>query len=176
MKETIAKSTPRSFSALFLLASVPAFYFINELIERDYNDPEFTNSSNRFYKYFFLYNLVFYGSSLCLNKFNYHCPSSLFTLPKTRMTSIMYPLVLSFIGLMLPETDSKHMVWPAIITQISTLVVEGTMANKGMLPFWFYSHRHYIGLFYFVMFVINYNAMSRLAKRRKSHAHEFVDI
>lgn len=29
MKETISKTTPRSFSALFLLASVPAFYFIN---------------------------------------------------------------------------------------------------------------------------------------------------
>lgn len=45
-----------------------------------------------------------------------------------------------------------------------------------MLPFWFYSHRHYIGLFYFVMFIINYNAMSRLSKRRKSHAHEFVEM
>ena len=66
------------------------------------------------------------------------------------------------IGLMLPETDNKHLVWPAIITQISTMVAEGVMANKGMLPFWFYSHRHYIGLFYFIMFVINYNAMSRL--------------
>jgi hypothetical protein len=29
MKETIAKTTPRSFSALFLLAAVPAFYFVN---------------------------------------------------------------------------------------------------------------------------------------------------
>ena len=29
MKETIAKTTPRSFSLLFLIASVPAFYFIN---------------------------------------------------------------------------------------------------------------------------------------------------
>lgn len=39
MKETISKTTPRSFSALFLLASVPAFYFINELFEREYSDP-----------------------------------------------------------------------------------------------------------------------------------------
>jgi len=66
------------------------------------------------------------------------------------------------IGLMLPETDNKHLVWPAILTQISTMVAEGVMTNKGMVPFWFYSHRHYIGLFYLIMFVINYNAMSRL--------------
>jgi hypothetical protein len=50
------------------------------------------------------------------------------------------------------------------------------MANKGMLPFWFYSHRHYIGLFYFIMFIINYNALSKLGKRRVSHAHEFVEV
>jgi hypothetical protein len=100
----------------------------------------------------------------------------LHTLPKTPVTSAFLPLLLSFVGLLLPETDSKHLVWPAVVTQLGTMVVEGTMVNKGMLPFWFYSHRHYIGLFYFVMFIINYNAMSRLAKRRKSHAHEFVEM
>lgn len=29
MKETLNKTSPRSFSLLFILASVPAFYFIN---------------------------------------------------------------------------------------------------------------------------------------------------
>ncbi len=32
MKETLSKTTPRSFSLLFILASVPAFYFINEML------------------------------------------------------------------------------------------------------------------------------------------------
>lgn len=123
MKETIGKSTPRSFSALFLMASIPAFYFINELIEKEYSDPEYAPNSNRFWKYYFLYNLIFYGCALCLNRFNFHSPSSQFTLPKTRMTTTLYPLLFSFLGLMLPATDSKHMVWPAIITQISTMVV-----------------------------------------------------
>ena len=176
MKETIAKTTPRSFSALFLLVSVPAFYFINELIDKDYQDEEFTNNSNRFYKYYYLYNLTFFGCSLFLTKFNFHSPSSMYTLPKTRVTSAFLPLVLSFIGLMLPETDSKHLAWPAVITQVVTMFIEGTMANKGLLPFWFYSHRHYIGLFYFIMFFINYNAMSKLATRRTTHSHEFIEI
>ena len=171
MKETIAKTTPRSFSLLFLLASVPAFYFINEMMENDYNHPEFVNNSNRFYKYYYLYNLTFYACSLALTKFNFHSPSSKYTLPKTPTGSAFLPLVLSMVGLMLPESDSKHMVWPAMLTQMSTLFVEGTMANKGMIPFWFYSHRHYIGLFLIIMFVINYAVMNRLAKRRKSHSH-----
>jgi hypothetical protein len=146
------------------------------LIDTDYNDPEFTNSSNRFYKYYYLYNLTFFGCSLCLSKFNFHSPSSLYTLPKTAVKSAVIPLVLSFIGLMLPETDNKHRVWPAVVTQITTMFVEGTMANKGMLPFWFYSHRHYIGLFYFVMFLITYKAMSRLDTRRSTHPHQFIKI
>lgn len=29
MKNTLMKTTPRAFSVLFILASVPAFYFIN---------------------------------------------------------------------------------------------------------------------------------------------------
>ena len=33
MKEGIAKTTPRAFSLLFLGAALPAFFFINELIE-----------------------------------------------------------------------------------------------------------------------------------------------
>ena len=72
---------------------------------------------------------------------------------------------------MLPATDNKHYVWPAVITQLSTMLIEGTMVNKGFMPFWFYSHRHFIGLFYFVMFFINYKAMSRRAMRRKTHPH-----
>ncbi len=176
MKETIAKTTPRSFSMLFLLASVPAFYFINELFEREYSDPQYTNNSNRFYKYYYLYNMAFFGCGLCLAKFNFHTPTSLHTMVKTPLTSAFVPLMLTFIGMMLPETDSKHQIWPALITQLGTMTVEGNMANRGMLTFWFYSHRHYVGLFFFVMFVINYNAMSRQAKRRKSHPHEFVDL
>lgn len=39
MKETISKTTPRAFSILFILASAPAFYFINEMFDREYNDP-----------------------------------------------------------------------------------------------------------------------------------------
>ena len=120
--------------------------------------------------------MAFFGCSLFLSKFNYHSPSSMFTLPKKNLKIAIIPLILSFIGLMLPMTDSKHLIWPAIVTQIGTMAVEGSMANRGMLPFWFYSYRHFIGLFYFILFTINFMAMHRLSKRRKSHPHEFIDI
>jgi len=132
------------------------------MMERDYSDVEFVNSSNRFYRYYYLYNLTFFACGICLSRFNFHSPSSKFTIPKTNVSSAFLPLVLSFIGLMLPETDNKHLVWPALATQLGTLIVEGVMVNKGVLPFWFYSFRHYIGLCYFVMFVINFTAMNRL--------------
>lgn len=144
---------------------------MNEMIERDYCDPEFVNSSNRFYKYYFLYNLTFFGCGIALSRFNFHNPSSKYTIPKTKVKSAIIPFLFSLIGMMIPETDDKHLVWPAIVTQISTMTVEGIMVNKGILPFWYYSYRHYIGLFYFVMFIINFTAMKRLENRRKSHAH-----
>lgn len=34
MKETLLKTTPRAFSILFILVSIPGFYFINEMINR----------------------------------------------------------------------------------------------------------------------------------------------
>lgn len=34
MKETLHKSTPRSFAILFLLSLIPTFYFVNELMEK----------------------------------------------------------------------------------------------------------------------------------------------
>ena len=102
MKETIAKTTPRSFSLLFLFATVPAFYFINELMEREYSDAEFAKSSTRFYKYYYLYNMVFFSCGMFLTKFNFHSPSSQYTLPKTPVKSAIIPLLLCFMGLMLP--------------------------------------------------------------------------
>ena len=90
-----------------------------------------------------------------------HCSPTLF-----QGSSALFPLVFSFIGLMIPETDSKHMIWPALFTQITTTTVESIMANKGLLPFWFYSYRHYIGLAYIVIFITNFVAMRRLHKRR----------
>lgn len=155
---------------------MPAFYFINEMIEREYNDPEFVNNANRFYKYYYLYNLTFFGCGIALSRFNFHNPASQFTIPKTRVISAIVPFLFSFVGLMLPETDSPHQMWAATVTQISTMVVEGVMVNKGILPFWYYSYRHYIGLFLFVMFIINFTALKRLEHRRSSHSHEFVEM
>jgi hypothetical protein len=171
MKETLMKTTPRAFSVLFILASVPAFYFINEMLERDYNDPEFVSSSNRFYKYYYLYNLTFFACGIALSRFNFHNPSSKYTIPKTKVKSALLPFLLSFAGLMIPETDNKHLVWPAVATQLGSLVVEGVMVNKGILPFWFYSYRHYIGICYFIMFIINFTAVKRLEDRRLTHPH-----
>jgi hypothetical protein len=176
MKETLMKTTPRAFSVLFMLASVPAFYFINEMLEREYSDPEFVNSSNRFYKYYYLYNLTFFACGIALSRFNFHNPSSKFTIPKTKVKSAVIPFLLSVGGLIIPETDNKHLVWPAVLTQFSSLVVEGVMVNKGILPFWFYSYRHYIGLCYFIMFIINFTAIKRLEQRRTTHPHEFVEM
>lgn len=118
--------------------------------------------------------MTFFACGIALSRFNFHNPSSKFTIPKTKVKSAIIPFFLSFIGLMIPETDDKNLVWPAVVTQFSTLIVEGVMVNKGILPFWFYSYRHYIGIYYFIMFIINFTAIKRLEKRRTTHSHEFV--
>jgi len=123
MKETLLKTTPRAFSILFILASVPAFYFINEMMEREYADAEFVNSSNRFYKYYYIYNLTFFGCAIALSRFNFHSPSSKYTIPKTKVKSAIFPFLFSFIGLMIPETDNKHLMWPALGTLAATMVI-----------------------------------------------------
>ena len=176
MKDTLSKTTPRAFSLLFILAAIPGLYFIDRMIECAYNDPLFVANHNRFYKYYYLYNIAFFACGLALTRFNFHSPSAQYTLVNKKMISALFPLVFSFIGLMIPETDSKHMIWPALFTQITTTTVESIMANKGLLPFWFYSYRHYIGLAYIVMFITNFVAMRRLHKRRQTHSAEFVDI
>lgn len=118
---------------------------------------------------------MFYSCGLALTQLNFHSPSSKFTMPKTRLRSRYLPMVLSFLGLMIPHTDSKHLLWPAAVTLVTTLVVESIMGAQGTLPFWFYSFRHYIAFFYLVTFFMCFMAMHRLKKRRANSPHEFVD-
>lgn len=67
--------------------------------------------------------MTFFACGMALSRFNFHNPSSKYTIRKTNVTSAVLPFLLSFIGLMIPETDNKHLVWPALVTQIGTLVV-----------------------------------------------------
>ncbi len=75
---------------------------------------------------------------------------------------------------MLPPSDSKHIVWPAFLTDVFTMTFEVQITNQGILPFWFYSYRHFIRFFDCMIFVVVYQSLKKYKKRRETHPHEFV--
>ncbi len=42
------------------------------------------------------------------------------------------------------------------------------------MPFWFYSYRHFIRFFDWMIFVVVYQSLKKYKKRRETHPHEFV--
>ncbi len=122
-------------------------------------------------KYFYLKNFIFYGASMMLYKMNFRNPSSKFTLERLPVKLTLVPLILGFIGIMLPPCDSKHIVWPALLTDVFTMAFEVQLTNQGILPFWFYSYRHYIRFFDLIILVIVYQSLKKYKKRRETHSH-----
>jgi hypothetical protein len=74
------KTTPKAFAILFILSTIPSFYFIYQMLENDYNSEEYIQSSQNSMKYFYMKNFVFYGVSMVLFKMNFRNPSSKYTL------------------------------------------------------------------------------------------------
>jgi hypothetical protein len=115
------KTTPKAFALLFILSTVPSFYFIYQMMENDYNTEEYIQSTHNSVKYFYLKNFLFYGTSMILYKMKFRNPSSKFTLERVPVKFPYVALVLGFLGIMLPPSDSKHIVWPVLLTDIFTM-------------------------------------------------------
>ncbi len=174
MKQTMDKTTPRVFALILIGSALPTIYYINQLIERPFNDPEYTDSANRAIKYYYFRNLVMYSCVLALYQSRYFNPSSKFTVPRMPVKMIMAPLLLSLIGMALPPSDSKHMVWGVLVTDILTMVKEVEITNQAIIPFWLYSFKHYIRFFDWLTLIILFFALKRHQSRRLSHPHEFA--
>jgi len=71
----------------------------------------------------------------------------------------------------LPPTDTKHIVWPAITTDLFTTVIELQITTCGATPFWFYSFRHFIRFLDYATFAIIYFSLKRYKNRRETHPH-----
>ena len=168
------KTTPKAFAILFILSTIPSFYFIHQMFEHDYNTEEYIQNSHNSIKYFYLKNFIFYGASMILFKMNFRNPSSKYTLERLPPKFQYVPLILGFLGIMLPPSDSKHVVWPAFFTDIFTMAFEVQITNQGIIPFWFYSYRHFIRFFDMMIFVIVYQSLKKYRNRRETHPHEFV--
>lgn len=160
------KTTPKAFAILFILSTIPSFYFIHQMFQNDYNSEEYIQSSHNSVKYFYLKNFIFYGTSMILYKMNFRNPSSKFTLERLPVKLPYVALILGFLGIMLPPSDSKHIIWPALLTDIFTMAFQVQLTNQGILPFWFYSYRHYIRFFDLIIFVIVYQSLKKYKKRR----------
>ena len=74
------KTTPKAFAILFILSTIPSFYFIHQMFENDYGSDEYIQNSQNSMKYFYLKNFIFYGASMVLFKMNFRNPSSKYTL------------------------------------------------------------------------------------------------
>jgi hypothetical protein len=51
---------------------------------------------------------------------NFRNPSSKFTLERRPVKYLLAPIILGFVGIMLPPADSKHIIWPAFVTDLFT--------------------------------------------------------
>lgn len=58
---------------------------------------------------------------MILYKMNFRNPSSKFTLERLPVKLPYVALILGFLGIMLPPSDSKHIIWPALLTDIFTM-------------------------------------------------------
>ncbi len=166
MKDTMDKTTPKAFAFLFILSTIPSFYFVQQMFQHDYNTEEYMQNTHSSVKYFYLKNFIFYGTSMILYKMNFRNPSSKFTLERVSVKLQYIPLILGFLGIMFPPSDSKHIIWPAFMTDIFTMAFEVQLTNQGILPFWFYSYRHYIRFFDLIIMVIVYQSLKKYKNRR----------
>jgi hypothetical protein len=99
--------------------------------------------------------------SAVLSGMKFIVPASKFLVPMANPTQFMMPLVFTVLGLCFPrDYPSKYMVAPALGADISTLLIEGSLTNQGVLPFWFLNAKHFINFFDVLTFAIIYRALS----------------
>lgn len=115
MKDTLTNSSPRSFGLLFILSSLPSFYFVKKLLETEYEDEEFFSWVNRTLKYLHLKNAMFIAATAALSASKFINPASKFTLPKANATRLLLPIAFTIVGLLLPNhIHSRFVVMPAV--------------------------------------------------------------
>ncbi len=49
-----------------MLATVPTFYYINQLLSEDYNNPKFVDNSNNLLKYYYIKNAILFSAAFAL--------------------------------------------------------------------------------------------------------------
>lgn len=161
MKNTLANSSPRSFGLLFILSSVPSFYFIKKLLEAEYDDPMFYTWIDRNVKYFHVKNTLFISTTALLSASKFINPASKFVLPKANPSKLVLPLLFTLVGLLLPShIHSRWIIAPAVGAEASILPVEAMLTNEGVLPFWYFNSRYYLHFFDLLTLVVCYRAAS----------------
>lgn len=118
-------------------------------------------------------NVISFASSLSLAHLGFNAPTTknAAMIFRVRRYYLTIPIILCCLGFMLPETDSKYMVITPCLTQLSVSFFEIVIMDQSRIPFWLYSFRHYVNLFYLTGLLICYFGVSNRAKRRLSHPH-----
>ena len=83
---------------------------------------------------------------------NFRNPTKKYAYESKNIKFKYWPLVLGFVGMLLPPTDTKHIIWPALVTDVFTMIPELLITNCAATPFWFYSFRHFIRFFDYLCF------------------------
>lgn len=116
-------------------------------------------------------NFIFFACISILQKFKFNVPTAKHTLPRLGIFGTLAPPLLSLIALYLPKSDNKYIVFPTLLADISTLVIEAQAANYGLYPFWLYSYRHYIRFLDWIVVGATFFALKNFQNRVKSYPH-----
>jgi hypothetical protein len=171
MNETMNKTSPKMFSMLMIATTLPTFYFGLNLLTEEYNSKQFSVSVSGGLSYINIKNLVFFACISMLQKFKFNSPTSKHTLPKVGLIGTMIPPILSLLSLCLPHSDSKWIVFPTLMADLSISFIEAQSASFGIYPFWLFSYRHYIRFFDWLIIIMTFMALWNLQKRVKTHPH-----
>jgi hypothetical protein len=162
MNETMNKTSPKMFSILMITTTLPTFYFGLNLIASEYNSQQFSVSASAGLNYINIKNLVFFACISMLSKFKFNSPTAKHTLPRIGIIGTIVPPILSLLGLCLPNSDSKWIVLPTFLADVSMSLVEAQYTNYGIYPFWLFSYRHYIRFFDWLIIIATFMALWNL--------------
>lgn len=162
MNETMNKTSPKVFSIMMMLTTIPTFYFGYKMVTTQYKDNDFTVSANAGLSYINIKNAIFFGCLTALNRLRFSSPTAKNTLPKMGLFGALLPPLAALISLCLPTSDSKYIVFPTLISDILMLTVEVQASNYGTYPFWLYSYRHYARFFDWLIIISTFIALRNL--------------
>lgn len=124
MKSTLTNSSPRSFGLLFILSSVPTFYFVKKMLETEYDSEDFKKYASKTLNYYYFKNGLFLSVAAVLSAAKFINPASKYTVPPANPAKFLIPIIATLIGLSLPPNlTGKYMVAPTIVTDVATLSI-----------------------------------------------------